>query len=109
MAAELSFFEDRWADGDGAVDVFKRPPLGIQSVPIGAAARSNLAPPRSRYCRMTLTASCRVLVYVPPQGADNTVAVADGSDGLSEFFDKGEHVIGVAAGEKLAIIAAASA
>jgi hypothetical protein len=109
MAAEISFFDERYGDADGPVDVFKRPPLGVQSVAIGAAARSNAAPLKSRYARLTLSASCRILVYAPPEGTDNTVAVADGSDNKSEFFDKGEHVIGIAAGEKIAVIAAVSA
>ena len=109
MAAEISLFAERYADAGGKIDVLKRPPLGVQSLAIGASVRSAAMPAGTRLARIVLTASARILVYTPPGGADATVAVADGSDGKSEFFPAGEHVIGIAATEKLAIVAAASA
>ena len=109
MALEISEFAERVGDGFGGVDVLRRPGGSVHApIAIGANARSAAFGANTRLLRVFASASCRILVYDVPGGADATVAVADGSDGLSEYFPAGEHVIGVAPGQKLAVIAAVS-
>lgn len=111
MACEISEFERRAADSGGAVDVFPRPPLAVQPpIAMDATVRRSAAfAAKTRFVRLTLTADARIRVYPVPAAADTTAVDPSGADGLSEFFPAGEHVLGVAPGSKLAIVAAVSA
>ena len=109
MALEISEFATRTSDRNGVAPVLQRPALAVQTLPIGASVRSAAFSAHVRFLRVFASAGCRIRIYDAPEGADATVAVADGSDGQSEFFPAGEHILGARGGQKLAVIAAASA
>lgn len=113
MGIEISEFKGRDTDKNGPVDILRRPPLNVQPgvVISNDGARSATFNVQTGLLRIIASADCRILVYSVPEGVDATLPDASGADGKSEFFPAGEHVISIkaGAGNRLAVIAAASA